>query len=202
MWLWAGIGLVAGLLLTILILSLLGLLPFGSRSFHGTVLQSPHPAGNFTLTAHTGEQVSLHDFRGQVVLLYFGYAYCPDACPATMADLGRAMRELPARDQERVQVIMVTVDPERDTMEMLGDYVTHFHPSFLGLTGTEEEIAAAATPLGIYYEREPGTIQTGYLINHTTTVLAFDKRGHLRLVFPFNTLPQEIAADVRILARE
>ena len=198
-WLLAGGGLLLGLVLTAVILILR---PFGPPNFHGTVFQSSQPAQNFSLTAHTGEQVSLHDFQGKVVLLYFGYAYCPDVCPATMGELARAMRALRPSQQEQVQVIMITVDPERDTLELLADYMGYFHPTFLGLTGSEAQIAAAATPLGIYYEKEPGTIQSGYLVNHTASVLVLDKRGHLRLVYPFDTNGEDIASDLRYLVRE
>jgi protein SCO1 len=199
LWLLAGGGLLLGLVLTAAILILR---PFGPPNFHGTVLQSSQPAQNFSLTAHTGEEVSLHDFHGKVTLLYFGYAYCPDVCPATMGELARAMRALRPSQQEQVQVIMVTVDPERDTLEILADYMAYFHPTFLGLTGSEEEIAAAATPLGIYYEKEEGSVASGYLVNHTASVLVLDKRGHLRLVYPFDTNGEDIAEDLRYLVRE
>ena len=171
-------------------------------SFYGTSFQSSQPAQNFTLTAHTGQPVSLHDFQDKIVLLYFGYTYCPDVCPATMSELAQAMRQLTPQQQEQVQVIMITVDPERDTPEVLANYLSYFHPTFIGLTGTEAEIAAAAIPLGVYYEQEAGTAQSGYLVNHTASVMALDKRGYLRLIYPFDTRGADIAADLRQLARE
>lgn len=196
-------GLLAGLLLGWLTISLLsGTFLFASPDFHGTVVQSPVPVNNFTLTGSSGQQVRLHDFRDKVVLLYFGYTYCPDVCPATMAELSKAMKELNSGDREKVQVLMVTVDPDRDTPEVLSQYLSHFDPSFLGLTGTDEEIAAAAEPFGIYYQKRDGTAETGYLVDHTATVAAVDKDGTLRLIYSFNTPGEDIAADLKRLARE
>lgn len=202
LWLLAPAGIALGFLLVFLLLQLLGSTLFGPRSLHGTVLQSPEPMANFTLTAHTGQPVNLHDYQDKVVMLYFGYTFCPDACPATMSHLAQAMEKLTSAQQEQIQVFMITVDPERDTKEQLADYMAYFHPSFVGLTGTAEEIAQVATPLGIYYRREAGTAASGYLVNHTTSVLVIDKKGHLRLTYPFNTPVEDIAADMRILVRE
>jgi protein SCO1/2 len=196
-------GLLAGLFLGWLTISLLsGVFPFGSPEFHGTVVQSTEPVDDFTLTGSSGQRVRLHDFRDQVVLLYFGYTYCPDVCPATMAELSKAMKELNSKDREKVQVLMITVDPERDTPEVLGQYLSHFDPSFLGLTGTDEEIAAAAEAFGIYYRKRDGTAETGYMVDHTATVAAVDKDGSLRLIYSFNTPGEDIAADLKRLARE
>lgn len=196
-------GLLAGLLLGWLTVSLLsGTFLFASPDFHGTLVQSPVPVNDFTLTGSSGQQVKLHDFRDKVVLLYFGYTYCPDVCPATMAELSKAMKELSPRDQETVQVLMITVDPDRDTPEVLGQYLSHFDPSFLGLTGTDEEIAAAAESFGIYYRKRDGTVETGYLVDHTATVAAVDKDGALRLIYSFNTPGKDIAADLERLVRE
>ena len=178
-----------------------GRLPFGAPTFHGTVIQSPDVVGDFTLTASTGEQISLSDLRGQVVLMYFGYTFCPDACPTTLNELKKVPPALGDRADE-VQVVMVTVDPQRDTPEVLREYLSYFDPSFLGLTGTEEEVLAAATPLGIYFSAHEGSAATGYLVDHTTSVLAIDKDGYLRLLYSFETPGEDIAADMRHLVRQ
>lgn len=170
-------------------------------SYNGQVINSQNPVTNFTLTGADGEPVSLIDFRDKVVVLYFGYTYCPDVCPATMVELKNAVKAL-GRQADGVQVIMVTLDPQRDTPDALQKYVTHFHPSFIGLTGTEDEIIIASTPLGIFYEKEDGTAATGYLINHTATVMVLDKRGYLRLLYPFGVSGKDIAADLRHLVKE
>jgi protein SCO1/2 len=166
--------------------------------FHGTVLQSPLPATNFTLTGHNGQPVSLSDFKGQVVLLYFGYSTCPDVCPTTLAELHKTLQVLGNR-AKNVQVLMVTVDPERDTVPVLAEYVTHFDPTFIGLTGTPDQIAQIATPYGVAYARREGDSALGYLVDHTATVTAIDRQGHVRVIFPFNTPAADIAADVEYL---
>lgn len=178
-----------------------GRLPFGAPSFNGTVIQSPDPVPDFTLNASTGERLRLSDLRGKVVLMYFGYTFCPDACPTTLNELKKVPPALGERADE-VQVVMVTVDPQRDTPEVLREFLGHFDPSFLGLTGTEEEVLAAATPLGIYFAAHEGSPATGYLVDHTTSVLAIDKEGYLRLLYSFETPGEAIADDMRQLVRQ
>ena len=196
-WLLIGVAaLILGLLAGWAVIALVD----ASYSYHGTVIQSPDPANNFTLTGFDSEPVSLEDFRGQAVMLYFGYTFCPDVCPATLVELANASQLL-GKDAEKLQVIMVTVDPLRDTPEKLEKYVTHFNPDFLGLTGTEDEIVAAATPFGIYYEKQEGSVDTGYLMDHTASVIVVDPEGHLRLIYPFGTSGEDIAEDIRHLVR-
>jgi protein SCO1/2 len=169
--------------------------------FHGAILQSPQPAHNFSLMSHVGQRVALNDFRGKIVLLYFGYTICPDVCPTTLAELAKS-RKLLGKDADQIQVIMVTVDPERDTLAALADYLTHFHPSFLGLSGTPDEIAQAATPYGVFYEKQESDSVLGYLVNHTATVMVIDRQGYLRIVFPFGTPAEDIAADLQYLIQK
>lgn len=193
-------GLVAGLLVGWLIITYFtGNL--GPPNFNGVVMQSPDTLTDFTLTSADGE-VSLSDLRGKVVLLYFGYTFCPDVCPATMVELKKAMNELNDGDSEDIQVVMISLDPLRDTPELLKEYVQHFHPSFIGLAGTDEEITSITVPMGIYYEKHEGSPQSGYLIDHTATVAVVDKEGYLRLIYPFDTPGEEIAEDLRYLARD
>ncbi len=191
-----GGGLVMGMGLGWLLLSWLR-----PPSYNGQEIDSPNPVTNFTLTGPGGESVSLVDFRDKVVMLYFGYTFCPDVCPATMVELRTAVQALGSKADD-VQVIMVSLDPERDTPEVLEKYVTHFNPSFIGLTGTEDEVIAASAPLGIFYEKEEGSAASGYLVNHTATVMVLDKRGHLRLLYPFGTSGEDMAEDLRHLVRE
>ncbi len=165
--------------------------------YHGSLIQVAEDAPDFTLQGVDGP-VSLHDFRGKIVLLYFGYSFCPDVCPTTMTDLAKAM-ELLGKQADHYQVIMISVDPERDTPEKIDAYVKHFDPRFIGLSGTPEEIAQAATLYGIFYEKEEGTAATGYLINHTASTTVLDKNGRLRLIFPFGTAPEDIASDLQHL---
>lgn len=193
-------GLTLGLLLGWLTFLLINSnLLTGSPKFHGVVMPEPKKAPGFTLTAHAGEEVGLTDFEGQLVLIYFGYTYCPDVCPATLAELSRALKLLDQKDREEVQVLMVSVDPDRDTPEVLADYMAHFDPSFLGLTGSDSEVAAAAHDYGIFVQKQEGTVESGYLVNHTANVAVVDQDGYLRLIFKFNTPAEDITADLESL---
>lgn len=193
------IGLLAGWL-TIGFLT--GDLNFGPYEYRGIVMPAPAAPGDFALTAQDGNDVRLSDFRDNIVLIYFGYTYCPDVCPTTLSTFAQTLDELKPEEKERVQLLMVSVDPERDTPQVLADYLGHFDPSFLGLTGTEKEISAAAEPFGIFYQKGPGTVESGYLVDHTATVSVLDKEGRLRLLFPFATPAEDIAADLRHMLRE
>lgn len=173
---------------------------FRPHTFHGTVIQSPELSYDFTLKSAKGD-VSLSDFRGKLVLIYFGYTFCPDICPATLANVGQSLRELGTKADD-IQLIMISLDPERDTPEKLANYVTHFHPSFIGVTGTPEELANIAALYGIFYEKVPGTDNTGYLLNHTATLLVIDREGYLKLVFPFGVTVPEIAGDLKYMLRQ
>jgi protein SCO1/2 len=186
--------LLISLLLTI---SLYACTPY---EFHGTVLQSTSESADFTLMSSNGQRVSLSDFRGKLVVLYFGYTFCPDVCPATLVEIAGAMDSL-GEDAEKVQTIMVSVDPERDTPEQLAEYVSHFDPTFLGVTGTPEQIAETAALYGIYFEKHEGTAASGYLIDHTATVMVVDEEGHLKLLWPFGTTGQDMASDLSYLLK-
>ncbi len=170
------------------------------HTWTGMLMDPLAPVNDFSLTAAGGKPVRLSDFRGKLVALYFGYTYCPDVCPTTLAELAAGMRDLGA-DAQQVQVIFISVDPARDTPERLADYVANFDPSFIGITGSPEEIAAVATPLGIYYQAHEGTAATGYLVDHTATVMVLDRQGRLRLLLPFGTTGAQAASDLRALLR-
>lgn len=169
------------------------------HTFHGMVMQSPQPAPDFTLTTHQGQRLSLSDLHGRLVVLYFGYTFCPDVCPTTLAEWAQAMRLLgPKADQ--VQFIMITVDPARDTAAKLGAYLAHFDPRFIGLVGSEDEIARIATLYGIYYQKhdEGGD---NYLVDHTATQTVIDREGYIKLIFPFGTKAADIADDLAYMLR-
>ncbi|MCB8981646.1 MAG: SCO family protein [Ardenticatenaceae bacterium] len=193
------LGLGIGIGLGALFLAIRPLL--GPTEWHGMVIQSNQPVTNFTLVGPNEQPVSLIDYRGKVVMLYFGYTFCPDVCPATMVELSDAM-EILGKQSEDVQVIMITLDPERDTSDVLNNYVTHFNESFIGLTGTPDDLIAVTAPMGIFYEKHEGSDASGYLIDHTATVTVLDKEGKLRLVYPFGITGAEMAADLKYLIRE
>jgi protein SCO1/2 len=170
----------------------------GTHEFGGTTLEPPLPVPDFTLDAANGQTVSLSDFRGQYVYLYFGYTFCPDACPVTLSKLANLRKEL-GEDADKMQVIMVTVDPERDTPEALADYVTRFDPSFLGLSGTNEAIDAAGQPFGLYYQRNEGTTSGGYLVDHTTRSYLIDPEGNALVAYPHDAPVESLLQDLRWL---
>ncbi len=159
------------------------------------------PAPDFTLTNADGQEVQLSDFQGKIVLLYFGYTFCPDVCPTSLSDLKLVQNRLD-ESGEKIQVIMVTVDPERDTPEKIAEYVAHFHPTFIGLSGTKEEIDAAGEGYGVYYERHEGTEATGYLVDHTARIFVIEPDGTYRLSFGFGTPVDDIVSDLRLLLKQ
>lgn len=193
---WGALGALA--IIAIILLTLWRLRP---PELHGVVLQASDRATDFTLMASTGEPVSLSDFEGKHVLLFFGYTFCPDVCPTTLADMKKMAAALGDEKMETVQVIFVSVDPERDTPEQLDRYLSFFDERFLGMTGTLEEIIAAGTQFGVFFERHEGTPATGYLIDHTSTVTLIDPDGRVRMVFPYGTRGEDIAADLEYMMR-
>ena len=178
-----------------------GIYFFRPHTFHGTVIHSPDPSYNFKLTSASGD-VSLSDYRGKLVLVYFGYTFCPDICPATLANVGQALRKLGDDKAGEIQTIMISLDPERDTPEKLAEYVAHFHPSFIGITGSNETVAEVTSLYGIFYEKHDGSTPENYLIDHTATLLVIDREGYLKLVFPFGVTVDEIADDLKYMLRQ
>ncbi len=169
--------------------------------FKGTMMPTPIPAPDFALTNEQGETVHLSDYQDEIVLLYFGYTFCPDVCPTTLSELSKAQRELDDGG-EKIQVVMVTVDPQRDTPQKLAEYVAHFHPDFVGLSGTKKEIDAAGDGYGIYYEKNEGSEATGYLVDHTARVFVVDPQGNYQLSFSYGTPVEDIVHDLRLLMRD
>jgi len=155
----------------------------------------------FELTDHHGTLRTLADFRGKVVLLFFGFTSCPDICPTTMAKLGEVMRLLGA-DADRVQGLFVTVDPKRDTPQVLAQYVPAFHPAFLGLYGTEQQTAAAAKEFKVYFQAQKPGESGFYTVDHSSPVFALDRRGRLRLLIRPERGAESVARDLRVLLKE
>ncbi|NJN82429.1 MAG: SCO family protein [Caldilineaceae bacterium] len=125
---------------------------FSPHSFYGTVIQSPEPAADFMLVTSDGEEKSLSDFRGKYVVLNFGYTFCPDVCPMTLAEMSSMADALGPNKMDDVQVIFVTLDPERDTPEQLANYLSYFSPDFIGMTGELADIDPVASQFGVFYE--------------------------------------------------
>jgi len=170
------------------------------HAFYGDAVQPGITVQDFTLTGVHGP-VSLHDFRGkQLVILFFGYTYCPDVCPSTLVNLRQAMQQL-GPSAGAVQVVMVSVDPDRDTPEVLANYVANFDPSFVGITGTKDQIDPIASANDVFYEIKPGISPDDYLISHTATLLVLDADRNLMLRIPFGNTPAQIADDLKYLLK-
>ncbi len=151
------------------------------------------------LTDHNGQRRTLADFKGKVVTLFFGFTHCPDVCPTTLVEMANVMKEL-GGDAGRVQVLFVSVDPERDTVEVLKRYVPAFHPSFLGLTGNADEIARAAREFKIFYQKQklPGG---GYTMDHSAGTYILDSEGRLRLFAQYGAGAPTLLHDIRQLLK-
>jgi protein SCO1/2 len=148
------------------------------------------------LTDHNGRPRSLADWRGRAVVVFFGFTHCPDVCPTTLADVSQAIKQL-GPDAQRVQVLFVTVDPERDTKEALGKYVTAFDPGFLGLYGDAAATQRAAKEFKVYYEKRK--TDTGYSIDHSAQSYVIDPQGRLRLFVRPDHIGADLADDLRTL---
>jgi protein SCO1 len=150
------------------------------------------------LSDHHGKLRHLEDFRGKAVVLFFGFTHCPDVCPTTLADMAQVMRQLGA-DAERVQVLFVTVDPERDTAQTLAKYVPAFDPRFLGLRGDLEATRRAAQEFKIYFEKRPGTTPGEYSVDHSAQSYVIDPQGRVRLFVRHDRIAEDLAPDLRTL---
>ena len=153
---------------------------------------------DFHLTDTSAKPRSVNDFKGNVVVLFFGYTQCPDVCPTTMSKLSDVTKRLRA-DADRVQVLFVTLDPERDTPQLLAQYVPSFDARFAGLYGTPDVTAATAKEFKIFYQKQPGSKPGSYTIDHTAGMYAFDPKGRLRLFIRDDESSEKIASDLKIL---
>ena len=167
-------------------------------SFNNTDVTGLDYAKGFSLTDHNGKPRTLQDFKGKVVVLFFGYTQCPDVCPTTMAEMATVMKELGPSSKD-VQVLFVTLDPERDTQELLAAYVPAFHPSFIGLRGDKEATARTAKEFKVFYAKVPGTEPGSYTVDHTAGSYVFDRDGKLRLFVRHGQGPGPLTADLRQL---
>lgn len=167
-------------------------------SFNATDITGGSFDPAFELTDHTGTQRSLADFRGKVVTVFFGFTHCPDVCPGTLIEMKEVMALL-GDDAERVQALFITVDPDRDTPEVLGSYVPAFDPRFLGLRGDAAEIAKVARGYRVFYEKVEGSSPDNYQINHTAANYVIDTNGEIRLFVKHGEGAEALASDIRLL---
>lgn len=152
--------------------------------------------GDFTLRSAQGP-LSLHDLRGKVVLLYFGYTMCPDVCPTSLAATARALDLLDGKELARTRVLFVTVDPERDTLEKLGRYTPFFHPGIVGLTGTPQDIARVAKLYGAAYARHDIGSAGGYAVDHSAFTYVIAPDGKLAATLPHGMAPPDVVRAIR-----
>lgn len=195
-----GIGLVALAMVALAVVWVVRAFP-QLYTFHGAQFDPPRPIADFTLINQDGQSVRLSDYRGRLVLLFFGYTHCPDVCPTTLARLNQVMRAL-GDEAKAVQVLFVSVDPERDTPAVLKQFLSHFNPAFTGLTGQAEEVRAVTQAFGVYVQKEEVGSAAGYLVTHTARIYAIDPDGRLVLTFHPEMETQDVIADLKYLLKE
>ena len=170
----------------------------GGPKFKSTDITGVQWGRELALTGHDGKPRTLADFRGKAVLVFFGFTHCPDVCPTTLADAAGALKKLGA-DAARVQVLFVTVDPERDTQEVLAKYVPAFDPRFLGLRGDLDATRAVAKEFKVYFEKRPGQTPGSYSMDHSAQSFVIDPEGRLRLLVKHDRIAADLAEDLRTL---
>jgi protein SCO1/2 len=169
-------------------------------AFKNTDVTGSDCCKDFRLTDHNGKTRTLEDFRGKAVVVFFGYTQCPDVCPTTMAEMKAVLQQL-GPDAQRVQVLFVTLDPERDTRELLANYVPAFDPSFLGLYGDLETTAKTAKEFRVFYQKQPGATPGSYTLDHTAGSYVFDPQGRVRLFVRHADGGANLVADLRELLK-
>lgn len=171
------------------------------QAFKGIDLTGAEYARSLNLTDQDGRARSLADFKGKVVVVFFGYTQCPDVCPTTMAEVAEVKRAL-GPEGERVQGVFVTVDPERDTAALLKAYLGSFDPSFVGLRGSEEQTRAAAKEFKVFYAKVPGKTPDTYTMDHTAASFIFDTEGRVRVYVRYGAGAQPLIDDIKLLLAE
>lgn len=172
----------------------------GAPTFKSTDITGAEYGKTLALEDHHGKPRRLEDFRGKAVVLFFGFTHCPDVCPTTLADMAQVMRTLGA-DADRVQVLFVSVDPERDTQAALAKYVPAFDARFLGLRGDLEATRRVAKEFKVYFEKRPGKTPGEYSIDHSAQSYVIDPEGRLRLFVRHERIAEDLAPDLRVLLR-
>ena len=170
----------------------------GKPAFHGTDITGATFGKDFHLADSTGKQRSLADFRGKAVTLFFGYTQCPDVCPTNLTTMAQVMKSL-GPEADRVQVLFVTVDPERDTPQLLGQYVPAFDKRFLGLYADAAATAETAREFKVFYQKQKGSAPGSYTVDHTAGTYVYDPRGRLRLLEKHGETVENLTADLRML---
>jgi protein SCO1/2 len=171
-----------------------------SPSFSSVDVTGANYAKDFSLTDHNGKLRQLSDFKGKVVVVFFGFTQCPDVCPTSMAELAEVKKAL-GRDGDKLQGLFVTVDPARDTPEVLKGYMENFDPSFLALYTTPEKLAELAKDFKVYYKRAEGKTPTSYTIDHSAGSYIYDTKGNLRLFTRYGSGAKVLTSDIQQLLK-
>ena len=185
-------------LLCLIFICLVSCQKIQDQSFVGTDISSAHMDTSFKLRDFNGRLRTLEDFRGKVVVLFFGFTHCPDICPTTMTDLKKTMNLLKEK-ASGIQVIFITLDPARDTEDVLKKFIPTFNSSFLGLTGSESEIDKVTTQFKIFYNKVNDGSKAGYTIDHSAGLYVIDKNGNVKLHISYGEKPADIASDLEKL---
>lgn len=185
----------------LLALGLLAACTPSEPAFKSTDITGADYGKHFALTDHHGKPRTLADFKGKVVVVFFGYTQCPDVCPTTMTELAEVKRSLGA-DGARVVGVFISVDPERDTGELLKAYMANFGADFVGLRGTPEQVAQAAKEFKVFYAKVPGKTETSYTVDHTAGSYVFDAQGRIRLFTRYGSGAKALADDLKLLLAE
>jgi len=195
--LWVGFSSLA----VVVLATLLAMMFAKPASYRGTAYGEPYPAApQIELIRSNGETFRLSDQKGKIVLLFFGYTSCPDVCPTTLAELKLVMDDLGDRTN-LVQVIFVSVDPERDTPEKIQKYVEHFNKGFVGLSGATDDLEVIWKDYGVFREEVQSDSAFGYIVNHTARVYLIDMDGNLRLSYGYQTPAEDIVNDLELLLK-
>ena len=168
------------------------------ETFRATDITGAEFARTLELTGHDGKARQLTDFKGKVVVVFFGFTHCPDVCPGTLSKLAEVAKRLGA-DADRIQVLFVTVDPERDTPELLAQYVPAFDPRFIGLYGDAAATARTAKEFKVIYQKQPGKTPDTYSIDHSAGTFVFDREGRVRLFVRHDQSVEDLVHDLRLL---
>ena len=184
------------LLLSSLIFILFSCSGSSDLKFNGSDITQARLNPSFELTSHLGKSTNIDDFSGKVVAVFFGFTHCPDICPTTMYEL-KAIKDSLGSDGDMLQVIFVSLDPERDSIEVLEKFIPSFDPSFIGLTGTAAEIKKIAGQYKIYYQKVGD--DESYTIDHSSAIYLIDKKGDIRIRHPYGSSQKMIVNDIRAL---
>ncbi len=187
---WVGVGLLAAVGILGVLLS--GFFPGSAYSFHGSAMNPPFTAPNFTLIDTQGKTFDLSNQHGSAILLYFGYTHCPDECPLAMSTYSQVMQGL-GKQAGSVRFVFITVDPARDTPQTIAAFLSHFNSGIIGLTGTTEQLQSAWQGYGVYQQGS----SNGQKIDHSDQIFLIDPQGKVRVIYPNNISPSQLLPDVR-----